>query len=250
MPDSSFVPFRAAAANGRPYIRVMNPTWLFWFSMLAASALGTNLGDLVAEVFNVGRTGSLVTLSVVSVLAIFVDIRLGARSEAGYWVAIVALLAAATNVGDLLTHDAKLSYLNASILLAMGTLVAGYFSRINRATNFSPDIDSRYWGAMLIAGVFGTVCGDMIAHSIGLLLATLILVPLTMVAIMVRSRFAATSVLAYWVIVLAERCAGTAVGDGIESRHGLALGLPVATVITTSLLAGGLALRQRERKAM
>lgn len=245
MSDTSLPSQNSAAFSGARFARALNPTWLFWFSMLAASALGTNLGDLVAEVVGLGRVGSLLALSVISALAIFVDARLGERAEAGYWVAIVALRAAATNVGDILTHDAGLSYLSASVLLALATLAAGYFSRINRAANSSPDIDARYWGAMLIAGVFGTVCGDMIAHSIGLLLATVILVPLTVVAIIGRRQFAATSVLAYWVIVLAERCAGTVVGDGIDSRHGLALGLPIATIITCALLAIGLAMRQR-----
>ena len=235
----------ASLSPDAPFVRALTPTWLFWFAMLAASALGTNLGDLVAEVLGLGKTGSFVALALISAAAIFADSRLGARSEAGYWLAIVALRAAATNVGDFLTHEGKLSYLVVSIVLGFATLAAGYFCRVGRGANASPDIDARYWGAMLIAGVFGTVCGDMIAHSLGLLLANLILVPLTIAMILARAQFAAASVLGYWAIVLAERCAGTVVGDGLDSRHGLHLGLPVASVITCALLLAGLAMRQR-----
>ena len=245
MPNASSSYFADASAT--PFVRALNPTWLFWFSMLAASALGTNLGDLAVEVFELGRIGSLMLLTGFSLVAILVDMRFGDRTEAGYWVAIVALRAAATNVGDLITHDARLSYVNATILLAAAAMLAGYVTRIRPEANASPYIDMRYWVAMLIAGVFGTVGGDLMAHSSGLLLAVLILVPLVVVAIGARARFASASVLAYWAIVLAERCAGTVVGDGLDSRHGLALGLPMATTVTTALLVGGLALRQLAR---
>ncbi|MEA2792054.1 MAG: hypothetical protein QOG73_4460, partial [Acetobacteraceae bacterium] len=42
----------------------------------------------------------------------------------------------------------------------------------------------------------------------------------------------------HWAIVMAERCAGTAVGDALASRRAVALGLPIATVCTAVLTTG------------
>ena len=52
--------------------------------------------------------------------------------------------------------------------------------------------------------------------------------------------------LSYWVAVLAERAAGTPVGDGLASRHGV--GLPAATACTAALFAAALLWRERGRR--
>src|SRR4051812_37640740 len=83
----------------------MEVTHSYWVAMLAASAFGTNVGDLWAEIVLPGRLTSLVTLLTVCFAAVWYHRRTAWRTEAGYWVAIVAMRAAATNVADITTHD-------------------------------------------------------------------------------------------------------------------------------------------------
>ena len=52
-------------------------------------------------------------------------------------------------------------------------------------------------------------------------------------------RFAPAAIIGYWTIVLVEPAAGTPLGDWLDSRHGLGLGLPIASAITTALLVAG-----------
>ena len=85
--------------------------------MLAASAFGTNVGDLWAEVLFPGRIASLASLLCICVAAVWYHRRAAARTEAGYWVAIVAMRAAATNLADILTHELALGYVLASVLI-------------------------------------------------------------------------------------------------------------------------------------
>jgi uncharacterized membrane-anchored protein len=60
-----------------------------------------------------------------------------------------------------------------------------------------------------------------------------------------RSRFAPAAIVGYWTIVLVERPAGTPLGDWLASRHGLGLGLPVASVISAALFIATLEWRRR-----
>ncbi len=247
MSDLSLEAATLVPDNG--FTRALTPNWAFWFAMLAGSALGTNLGDFPGDVLGYSSGLSVGVLAVITIGALYGDLRFARGTAAFYWLTIITLRAAATVVGDFITHGLKFGYLQSSIVLGIVTLAAGYFTRSNGRANSSPQIDGRYWGAMMIAGVFGTICGDMISHAIGLAASSAVLTVITLACIFARQQFATASVLAYWVIVLAERCAGTAIGDGLESRHGLHLGLPLAMLCTGALMAIGLLLVQRQRLA-
>jgi uncharacterized membrane-anchored protein len=227
--------------------RAMEVTRAYWFAMLAASALGTNLGDLWAEVILPGRFSSLAFLLCICAAAVWYDRRAAARTEASYWVAIVMMRAAATNLADILTHDLALGYLQVSVLLAALTLIAARFTHPDFSRGASPRVDGGYWTAMFIAGLFGTVAGDLIHHTIGLYTASAALSLLLAGLILARESLAPVSVLLYWSIVMAERCAGTAVGDALASRRAIALGLPLASICTTAVLIVSLWFRDRQR---
>jgi uncharacterized membrane-anchored protein len=92
--------------------------------------------------------------------------RMGHGTEAFYWLAIIFLRPGATNVGDGLIHIFGLSFGAASLLTGVATLVAGFFTLPPFAGAISPPIDPRYWLAMGIGGVFGTVFGDLTAHTV------------------------------------------------------------------------------------
>jgi hypothetical protein len=132
--------------------------------MYVASGLGTNLGDLYAQYFALGLVASFLLTMIVSAILITADLKNGAKTETFFWVAIVIFRAGATNVGDFITHNLHVSYALASLVLAAATIAAGAATR-PAAGGASPMIDLRYWGAMFIAGVFGTIFGDLVAHA-------------------------------------------------------------------------------------
>jgi uncharacterized membrane-anchored protein len=223
----------------------MDVTYAYWSAMFAASAFGTNVGDLWAEVLLPGRLTSLASLLAVCAAAIWYDRRAAGRTEAGYWVAIVGMRAAATNMADIITHDLAMDYVVASALLAGLTLAAARFTHPDRARGGSPRVDGAYWGAMFVAGLFGTVAGDFIHHTIGLYVASVVLCTTLVGLIVTRDRVASNSMLFYWAIVMAERCAGTAVGDALASRRAVGLGLLIAAVCTGGLMLTSLLIRAK-----
>lgn len=229
----------------QPVSRALNVTYAYWLAMLAASALGTNIGDLWAEILFPGPVTSLFALLILCAAAVAYDRIAGSQSEAGYWIAIIAMRAAATNLADIMTHALALGYVISSILLAGLTLVAARFTHPDMARGGSPQVDGAYWIAMFVAGLFGTVAGDLIHHTIGLYIASAMLCTVLASLIVVRDVFSPLSVLLYWTIIMAERCAGTALGDMLASRRAIALGLPAASICTVSLILVSLWVRAR-----
>ena len=228
----------------------LRATPTYWFCMFAGSALGTNMGDFTVDWLGLGRETGFAALAILSALAIWGDSRLRQRSELSYWVAIVLLRAAATIIGDYMTHDLGISYVAASVGLGIATLIAGWFTIIDPAQGRTPLVDRRYWIAMLIAGVFGTIGGDLTSHTIGLFAAAGVLCAVLLVVLGARTALLPASVLGYWVVILAERAAGTPVGDSLASRHGFALGLPLAMCCTFGLLAVGLLVRNFAERSL
>ena len=231
------------AQNGRAF-RALQTGPLFWLVMLAASALGTNLGDVFAGWLGLPGAVSFGLLVASSVLAIAGDWEAGRRTELYYWIAIVVLRGAATNVADFLTEDLRLGFVPMMAVLAVATLLAGARTRAGTGTRVaSPVIDGWYWTAMLVAGVFGTVGGDLMNRSVGLFASAGLLTALLLAALAARRQWFPAAMLAYWVVVLAERCAGTPIGDGLASRRGVGLGLPAATACTAALFGAALVWR-------
>ena len=229
--------------------RSLAPTALFWLAMFVASALGTNIGDFWADDLGLGLPTSFASLAVICALMIWGDRENASRTEVFYWLAIICLRAVATNVGDFLTHTMGMNYLLATILLGAMALVLGY-NTVPALGGASPRIDRRYWAAMFVAGIFGTVGGDMVAHSIGLFLAAVLLGALLLGVIRVRNLAAPAAMVGYWCIVLAERAAGTPMGDWLAKSRGLNLGLPISMALVGVLLLLVLSLRAGSRTSM
>jgi amino acid permease len=194
-------PRRDAAPKTEAHIRFamarLDATDVYWFLMFAASALGTNMGDFWVDDLALDRGTSFASLAALSGLAIWISGKPEAAGEFAFWVAIVTLRAAATNVGDLLTHDLRFSYTAISIILGVTTLLAGRFTRRDATKRQAPAVDHRYWITMFIAGTFGTVAGDLSSHALGLYIAAAMLCVLLLAALALRSSLAPSSIIGY-----------------------------------------------------
>jgi uncharacterized membrane-anchored protein len=215
--------------------------------MFMASAFGANLGDYLADLNS--REASCAVMAVVCLVALWGDRREGLGTEAWYWVAVIALRAAATNIADYTTHDLHLSYPAAALAVCLLTLLAGLLTRAPKIAAGrpvgSPLIDWWYWVAMALAGVGGTVAGDLMSNTAGLFWSAAGLTLLLVVVLVVRARWFPVSMLAYWVAVLAERSAATPAADVLHGRHGLQMRMPLALAITLVAFLASLVLRQR-----
>jgi len=210
----------------------------YWAALSVASVFGANMGDFVSKNLHMGHWSGLPPLAVLFVAVLAAE-RWGKwRGEFYYWIAIVVLRTAATNLGDLLTHDFKLpaTLTIAALIAAMVALLAA--SPRTTQTQDVPTTDDWYWATMLTAGTLGTVAGDWVADDWGFGLGggSIILCAILAAVLFVRDTMKMTQRSVYWVVVVAIRSAGTTVGDYLAGRHGLALGLSVSTPLTGLIL--------------
>jgi uncharacterized membrane-anchored protein len=211
----------------------------YWLGITLASVFGTNLGDYYAHESGLGIGLGLLVL-VALAAAVFAAERLDRRiSELYYWLVIIIIRTGATNIADYLAYRVRIP----SVLLNLGllfVLAALAWCSVPKdpargsdvSTGRLPDTGVAYWSAMLTAGVFGTVFGDVCSHLVGQGFASiglgLILIAVLLAA---RTREAGTLFL-YWGTVAVARTAGTATGDWLAENRVLNLGLPLSTLMT------------------
>lgn len=216
------------------------PNLRTWMALSIASVAGASLGDFCSHVLRLGHLAGLPLYA--AILAAALAWFCSRTAEAAYWVAIVVVRAAATNLADLATHDLHLPApaFVAALLAALGLLVATMPHRTAR-----PPADAHYWLAMLLAGTAGTAGGDACADALGLAASTLLWLALWAGAVAAARRRPLVYPLPYWPVVVVVRTMGTNAADLLTGSDGFALGLPVVTGLGLAALAALLRLWPR-----
>jgi uncharacterized membrane-anchored protein len=227
-------------------------TGRYWGAILAASMCGANTGDFLARILHLGHSRGLLPLALLFSLILWAESRTKTATIAYYWLAIIVVRTAATNLADLGAHDFRLPYevfeagllalLIVFLLLdrARGPAAVSGGSLFNWGRQVLPSTNALYWAAMLTAGTLGTALGDYVADVVGLGLGygSLVLATIYAVVLIVSETVGGMTKPWYWASIVAARTAGTTMGDFLASRRGLDLGLPLSTAVTACLLAG------------
>ncbi len=209
----------------------------YWAALSCVSVLGCNTGDFVSKVLHLGHTNGLLPEAAVFAIILLAERWLRVRTEAFYWLALVTMRTAATNLGDTMKHEWAIPWLVALGGLAVALVAVQVAEKLlaprhpDEVATGIPNTNAFYWFTMLIAGTLGTVGGDYVADAVGLGegWGTVVLTAALAAALSARTILGHVGRPSYWGIVVLVRCAGTTAGDFFASRHGLNLGLPVST---------------------
>jgi uncharacterized membrane-anchored protein len=93
--------------TGRP----ATDSW-YWISLLTAGALGTAIGDWVAEDLHLGTGGGTLVLSAVFAVILALGKQSRWTTKASYWLAIIAVRSAGTTAGDWLAFREEPGLIN------------------------------------------------------------------------------------------------------------------------------------------
>jgi uncharacterized membrane-anchored protein len=195
----------------------------------------------------VGRSGTQINrtapvgqpalLAVLAAAAFVTERSSKRRIEAYYWVVIILIRTGATNIADYLAFRVRVPAV--ALTLAPVALLCAFAWRTHR-TSFAegessealPKTDAFYWIAMLTAGVFGTVMGDICEHTVGEGVACIALSALLFAVLITGRGRGAQSIPLYWSTIAVARTAGTAIGDWLAENKFLNIGLPLSTLAT------------------
>ena len=194
----------------------------YWIAISIASMCGTNFGDFFPDVLHIETAAAMAVLAILFAALVVIDGAIRRGGEAFYWLSILVVRAAATQLADFSIGQAHLSYslvtgVLAALLVAL-VILQHRASRSKSATVDLPPTNGCYWFTMLTAGALGTVVGDGLGHSFGPVstgvplsaaMATVVLAAI----LIARNRFALASTSNYWLAVVAVRWWGTNTGD-------------------------------------
>ncbi len=193
----------------------------YWCAILIASMCGTNLGDFFPDVLHISTGVGLIIQMLMFIGIVLIDRASRRGSEAFYWLAILTVRAAATNIADFSIDTEHFGYIAVSAVFAflLAILIAIHRSSGPKdSTGDLPPTNGFYWFTMLTAGALGTVVGDGIGHAfssvqIGVPISAAMGTLALTIILGIRARMVWVSAASYWVAVVAVRWWGTNVGD-------------------------------------
>jgi uncharacterized membrane-anchored protein len=205
----------------------------YWTAITLASIFGTNLGDFYAHETRLGIVKGIAVLAALAAIVFVLERFESKRHEAYYWLVIILIRTGATNIADYLAFRVRIPPLTLTLSLVALLCLFGWGTRARRGVSEAlPDTNAAYWLAMLTAGVFGTVVGDIASHWVGQEVASLGLGALLAVVLFTGRGRAAEMIALYWTTVAVARTAGTAMGDWLAENKVLHIGLPLSTLMT------------------
>lgn len=227
----------------------------YWVALCLASIFGANMGDFFARDIGLGHVAGLPFLAVAFgavLLAAYAD---KTSRQAYYWIAIILVRTAATNLADFAAGDLHLPrpWIIAGLTLALAaTLYVSY--RVSWRRRIESPVEAKvlyadtgYWTGMLLAGTLGTVIGDYVSHNLhfGEAEASVILGGPLVLVFAIGWRRLLWTIPYYWLTIVMVRSAGTVVGDLLAGRN--LLGLAISTLVT-GLVFAALLLFWHDRK--
>ena len=228
----------------------------YWCAIILASIFGTNLGDFYAHESGLGLLPGVAVLVALFVIAYRAESRDRRTHEFYYWLAIIIIRTGATNIADYLAFRVRIPALLLSSGLAATLAILAWRNAAARrvAANdaAAPPLAATnllYWAAMLAAGVFGTVVGDISSHNFSQGPSAIVLTALFAGVLAAAGSRAATRPAIYWLAIALARIAGTCIGDWLAENKTLHIGLPFSTLLTGTAFIATLLLWRNAQQA-
>lgn len=201
----------------------------YWLCLCAASIFGTNTGDFLSDELHLAHLSGLPWLAGLFALILLLDRIVRPSTALWFWLAIITVRTAATNIGDTF-HEWHIDFaVSIPLVLALFVCAVWVYRQITPLSS-TIRVTSLYWVCMTLAGILGTLAGDFASFRLHLTptgTAVVVGILIAMMLRMIQQRKMITPVL-YWITVALIRTAGTGAGDALSHT----LSLPWSTLLT------------------
>lgn len=223
----------------------------YWVVLSIASVAGANTGDFVSEYLGIGHVRGLPVLVLALVTILVMERGEFRLHTAWYWLAVLTIRTAATNLADFLTVDLHLgrpaTLAGLAVMLFAIFPMAGSEARLLMSSAMMarppgrarPMTDAGYWSALIVASTLGTVLGDWCNVGLGLGAphAAMLLVVLSALALGLHITSWISRLRLYWITIVLLLAAGTTVADLLARDPRPQLGLPLSTALSVGAMA-------------
>ncbi len=228
--------------------RVPRVTVDFWLIKLLAVTMGETAADYLAVNLGLGLPVTSVIMSVLLVLALWLQFEQRRYTPWAYWLAVVMISVVGTLVSDNLVDNFGVALETTTILFSVAlaaTFAAWYASEgtLSIHTIFTTRREVFYWLAILFTFALGTSAGDLVAErfSLGYLASGLIFGAVIAVIAAAYYLFRMNAILAFWLAYILTRPLGASFGDLLSqpTEYG---GLGFGTTVTSLLFLAAIVL--------
>jgi uncharacterized membrane-anchored protein len=221
--------------------KVPEVTLVFWIIKIMATTVGETGADFLIFNFHLGLTITSAIMSVLLLIALFVQVRMKTYVPSIYWIAVVMISIVGTlltdNLSDKMRVPLEVSTAAFSVLLA-ATFAVWYASEktLSIHTIFTVKRELFYWAAILFTFALGTAAGDLLSERMGLgyLVSGFIFAGAIAVVAIAHFAFRANSVLTFWIAYILTRPFGASFGDLVSQPRANG-GLGLGTVNTSTV---------------
>jgi uncharacterized membrane-anchored protein len=239
--------------------KVPEVTIFFWIIKIMATTVGETFADFLNENLGFGLTLTSAIMTVLLVVALFVQFRRDRYVPAIYWFAVVAISVVGTLITDNLTDGFGVPLLLSTAVFTVLMLATfGAWYRSERTLSIHSIVTSKreayYWAAILFTFALGTAAGDYLAESlnigywksalmfgaaIGVVTAGHYIAKAVLSA--EHKRQSSNAVLAFWLAYILTRPLGASVGDYLsqpKADGGLGLGTTGTSALFLATIIG------------
>ena len=220
--------------------KVPEVTLAFWIIKIMSTTVGETGADYLAV--NAGL-GVIVTDAITAALlatVLFMQMRTRRMVPWLYWLTVVLISIAGTQITDALTDSAGVSlYASTSFFAVLLAFIFAIWHRTEHSLSIR-SIDTRrrelfYWCAILCTFALGTAAGDLATEALGLGFPLGVLIFAALIAITGAAAFLGMNrVAAFWIAYILTRPLGASLGD-LMSQPRTYGGMGFGTIYTSAL---------------
>ncbi|RLN48130.1 hypothetical protein BBJ29_010140 [Phytophthora kernoviae] len=200
--------------------KVPQITVFFWIIKVLATTVGETFADFLNQDAGLGLGGTSGVMLAITLLALFVQMRLRVYAAPVYWFVIVAISTVGTLLTDNLTDSlgASLEITTPVFVVALLLVFAGWFyveRDLSIHTICTRRREAWYWLAVLFTFALGTAAGDLIAEqlNIGYGNSLVLFAGCILVASLLWRFRVIGAVLGFWIVYILTRPLGASLGD-------------------------------------
>ena len=219
--------------------KVPEVTLAFWAIKVMSTTVGETGADYLAVHVGLGTavTGGMVAALLAA--ALVAQLRLRQYVPSAYWLTVVLVSVAGTQITDALTDQLDVSlYASTAVFAVLLATTFALWFRSERTLSIHTIVTTKrelfYWTAILFTFALGTAAGDLATEALGLGFNVGVVAFAGLIAVVYAAyRLGAGAVLAFWLAYVLTRPLGASLGDLLSQSPAYG-GLGLGTVATST----------------